>query len=130
MPAAAPPRRSRGALSEPEVVEFAAPVVTVSEGQTVATAAIRRRGGSLSESSFVWWTSDGSARADDDYANLGARIEKFAAGEETRTINVPLVGDSKAEGRENFYVNLREGEQLGRRLDQAQRIEIVVVDDD
>jgi serine/threonine protein kinase len=127
--AAAPAPRPADA-SQPEVVEFATPVVTISEGQTVATATVRRRGGSLSESSFVWWTSDGSATADDDYANLGARIEKFAAGEETRTIHIPLVSDSKAESRENFYVNLREGEQLGRRLDQAQRIEIVVVDDD
>ena len=29
--------------------------------------------------------------ADDDYANLGARIEKFAAGEETHTIHIPIV---------------------------------------
>ena len=59
--AAAPiPRRAAGA-SEPEVVEFAAGVVTVSEGQAVATAVVRRRGGELGESSFVWWTSDGSA---------------------------------------------------------------------
>jgi hypothetical protein len=126
--AAAPPAPVRAV--EPEIVEFAASVVTVSESTGVATAAIRRRGGTLGESSFAWWTSDGSALADDDYANLGARIEKFAAGEQTRAIYIPLVSDSKAESRETFYVNLREGEQLGRGRDQAEQIEIVVLDDD
>ena len=114
----------------PEVIEFANQVVTISEGQTVATVAIRRRGGNLSESSVVWWTGDGSAVADDDYANLGARIEKFAAGEDMHTIHIPLVGDSKPEGRESFYVNLRNSEAAGRRTDQSQRMEVVVVDDD
>jgi hypothetical protein len=128
LPAAQPAANAATSLG-PEVIEFANQVVTISEGQTVATVAIRRRG-NLSESSVVWWTSDGSALADDDYANLGARIEKFAAGEDTHTIHIPLVGDSKPEGRESFYVNLRNSESAGRRADQAQRMEVVVVDDD
>jgi hypothetical protein len=107
-----------------------APVVTISEGRAVASTTIRRRGGNLGESSVVWWTSDGTAHADDDYANLGARIEKFAAGQETLEIYIPIVVDSNPEGRENFYLSLRNSEAPGRRSDQAQRIEIVIVDDD
>jgi hypothetical protein len=124
-PAAVPPRSA-----EPETIEFAARTVTLNEGDAVATIVVRRRGGNLGESSFAWWTSDGSARADDDYANLGARIERFAAGEQTRTIRVPIVVDSLIERRENFYVNVRAGEQSGRRSEPAQRIEVVILDDD
>jgi hypothetical protein len=115
---------------EPETFEFATRVVTISEGQAVAAVPIRRRGGNFGESSIAWWTSDGSASADDDYANLGARIETFAAGEEVRTVHIPIVVDARSEGRESFYVSLRASEQPGARLEPAQRIEVVIVDDD
>ena len=91
---------------------------------------IRRRGETPGESSIVWWTSDGSALASDDYADLGTTVEKFAAGDEALTINIPIVGDAKSEGRESFYVNLAKREERGDLSQPAQRIEIVVIDDD
>ena len=114
----------------PETIELAASSVVVSEAAPAATIVVRRRGGALGESSFAWWTSDGTARAGDDYANLGARIEHFAAGEESRTLYVPLIRDSLPERRELFYVDVRGSDQPGRRLDAASRAEITIVDDD
>lgn len=126
-PSRAAPARAAGAA---ETIELAAPSVVVSEAEPAATIIVRRRGGALGESSFVWWTSDGTARAGDDYANLGARVEHFAAGEESRSLYVPLIRDSLAERREVFFVNVRASDQPGRRLDAVSRVEIAVVDDD
>jgi hypothetical protein len=114
---------------EPETFEPESPVVMVSEHAASVAITVRRRGGDQGSSSLVWWTSDGTAVANDDYVDLGARIEKFAPGEQTRTIYIPLIHDSKAEGRESFYVNLRAG-QDGKRLEPAQRVEVVIEDDD
>jgi serine/threonine protein kinase len=113
----------------PETFTFATNVVTVSEERAAASVRIRRRGGTLGESSVVWWTGDGSALASEDYADLGTIVEEFAVGEETRTIGIPIIGDAKSEGRESFYVNLAMREQRND-LAEAARIEIVVVDDD
>ncbi len=117
---------------EPAAAEIFEPeklVVVVSEAAPSAAVTIRRRGSLDASSSFVWWTSDGTAVADQDYINLGARIEKLAAGEQTRTIYIPIVHDSKHEDRESFYVNIRPG-QGGKRLDPAERVEVVIEDDD
>ncbi len=78
---AAPEKTAALAAAEraaPETFAFATSVETVSEARAAASVRIRRRGGTLGESSIVWWTSDGSAFASDDYADLGTIIEKFA----------------------------------------------------
>jgi serine/threonine protein kinase len=113
---------------EPETFDPEKPVVVVSEAAPSAAITIHRHGGSGASTTFIWWTSDGTAIADEDYINFGARIEKLAAGEETRTIHIPIVHDSKREGRESFYVNVRPGQ--GKREDPAQRVEVIIEDDD
>ena len=117
-------------IAEPEIIEFAARTVTVSEGQTVARVAIRRRGGVLGGSPIVWWASEGTAFSDDDYGYLGARIERFDAGADTHTLYVPIANDSMHENLESFFVDVRAGEDSGRRAEPAQRIEILITDDD
>jgi hypothetical protein len=113
---------------EPETFAPEKSVVVISEAAPSAAITIRRHGGLEAASSFVWWTTDGTAVADDDYINLGARIERLAAGEQARTVYVPIVHDSKHEGRESFYVNVRPAQ--GKREDPAQRVEVVIEDDD
>ena len=81
--------------------------MTVSEAEGSARIVIRRTGSLDTEAGVVWWTADRTALADEDYAVLGARIERFAAGEESKVVHVPLVVDSLAERRESFVVNLR-----------------------
>ena len=111
-----------------ETFEPEKPVVVVSEAAPSAAITIRRRGGLDAATSFVWWTSDGTAVADEDYINFGARIERLAAGEQSRTIHIPIVNDSKREGRESFYVNVRASQD--KRDEPPQRVEVVINDDD
>jgi len=108
----------------PETFEPEKPVVVVSEAAPSAAITIRRHGGPDAPTTFVWWTSDGTAVADEDYVNLGARIEKLAAGEQTRTIHVPIIHDPKRKGPGSFYVNVRPGQS--KRDDPAQRVEVVL----
>jgi serine/threonine protein kinase len=114
--------------SEPESFEPEKPVVVVSESSPSAAITIHRHGKLDGNTTFVWWTTDGTAVADEDYINFGARIEKLGPGEQTRTIHIPIVNDSKPEGRESFYVNVRPGQ--GKREDPAQRVEVIIEDDD
>jgi hypothetical protein len=109
---------------EPETFEPEEPVVVVPDAAPSAAVTIRRRGALDASSSVVWWTSDGTAVSDRDYVNFGARIERFAVGEQARTIHVPIVHDPKRKGRESFYVNVRAGN--GKREDPAQRIEVIL----
>src|SRR5690606_37011933 len=94
-----PPR-----AAEPERIEAVSPTVTIRERQGVAAVQLRRVGGTLAESSFVWSTIDGTATEADDYASFGARVETFEEGAETHTIFVPIVVHSRPEGRESFVV--------------------------
>ena len=113
----------------PETLEPESRVVVVSKGAPSAVIAVRRHGGALASSSVIWWTSDGTAVANEDYVDLGARIAKFAAGQEVQTIYIPIIHDSKAEGRETFYVNLRAGQNENSR-EPIQRVEVIIDDDD
>jgi hypothetical protein len=109
---------------EPETFEPEQSVVVVPDAAPSAAVTIRRRGALDATTSVVWWTSDGTAVSDRDYVNFGARIERFAAGEQARTIHVPIVHDPKRKGRESFYVNVRAGNS--KREDPAQRVEVVL----
>ncbi len=127
---AAAPAAVPAEANAPESFEFASPAASVAESRGFALVEIRRHGGSLGPSSAVWWTSDGTATAPADYVGFGATIQKFAAGETTRTIRIPIVRDSKREGRKSFFVNLRGRELPVGRHEPPQRVEIVISDDD
>lgn len=124
-PAPAPP-----APPEPERFSFLSEVAFVSERDAGATIRIRRTGGTLGPSAVRWWTSPGTAVPGSDYADLGVVTERFAAGEVTRSIYVPIVGDSNREPGESFYVNLATSAEPGAPREVAQRIEVVIEDDD
>jgi serine/threonine protein kinase len=104
---------------------FVERTLTVNEWEGSARVLIRRTGPLDEEASVVWWTSDGTAVADEDYAVLGARVARFAAGEDTQVLHVPLIADSLPESRESFFVNLG-GERAGR---PAMQLEVFVLDD-
>jgi hypothetical protein len=102
----------------------------VSESQAAAGVVIHRRGGSLEPASMVWWTSDGTAVAGEDYADLGLQLVHFAARQDTYTILVPIVADSVVEDPESFYVNVTVGDVTTRPLTPDHRVEVVILDDD
>ncbi len=108
---------------------FAQPVMTVSEGQTAAAIVIERSIAS-SPATVVWWTSGDTAIADEDYANLGQRTERFAAGEQSRTIYVPLVADTLPERSESFFVYLGQRDAGRGRLQQLANLRVNIRDND
>jgi hypothetical protein len=105
---------------------FAERTLTVNESEGSARLVVRRTGSLEEQTSVVWWTTDGTAAADEDYAVLGARVARFAAGEDTQVLHVPLIADSLPESRESFVVNVR-AERAGG---AATQLEVVVLDDD
>jgi hypothetical protein len=112
---------------EPEHFEFGLERVTVFESQPSAAVLILRLGDRRRASSVTWWTEEGTAKAGSDYVNLGVQTEKFAAGEQNRTIHVPIVGDHNTEGAENFFVVARTRTGNGSDLPTT-RVEVVIND--
>ncbi|HKX98452.1 MAG TPA: Calx-beta domain-containing protein, partial [Steroidobacteraceae bacterium] len=110
----------------PARFQFQQGVVTVREGDVAARITIRRSGDLSGSASVSWWTAQGTARADADYADLGARIERFEPGEASRTIYVPLTNDSVREPPKNFRVLLGRGE--GGEAASETRVDLI--DDD
>jgi hypothetical protein len=113
----------------PETFHFGLSRVEVSEADASARIIVLREGGRRGASSVVWWTTDGTATAGTDYADRGRVTERFAVGEQNRTILIPLVGDRNVEGPENFYVHVAPGDAEAD-LDRAEQLEVVLNDDD
>jgi hypothetical protein len=108
---------------------FAQPVAVVRENEVAARIVIRRTGDARSAASIAWWTSNGSAVAGDDYADLGARVERFEPGEQSRTVYVPLTNDSIAEPTKSFDVHIGRGEAAGDNPPLSS-LRVDIVDDD
>jgi hypothetical protein len=113
----------------PETFGFGLDVMNVSEASASAAILVLRDGGRRGVSFITWWTTDGTATAGSDFARLEPRVERFGAGEQNRTLHVPIVGDRTVEGAENFYVHVAVGDS-GRALDEVAKIEVVITDDD
>jgi hypothetical protein len=109
----------------PTRFDFQQPVVTVREGDVAARIVIRRSGDLAGAAEVSWWTTEGTAVADRDFADLGARIERFTPGEASRTVFVPLTNDSVREPTKSFTVVLGRGEG-----EIAARAQVSIADDD
>ncbi len=127
--APAPAVVAPAATPGPTRFSFNQPLTTVRENEVAARIVIRRSGDTRGAAAVAWWTGNGTAIADDDYADLGARVERFEPGEQSRTVYVPLTNDSIAESTKSFDVYLGRGEaaQDGPPL-SSMRVDIV--DDD
>ena len=126
--AAAPPPAGPEPPPEPESFDFGISATHVSEAAPSANILILRNGDRRHVSSITWWTQDGTAKAGSDYINLGMVAERFAAGEQNRTIHVPIVGDHNVEGPEDFYVLL--SPSGGADPSDVRKIEVIIDDDD
>jgi len=115
---------------EPETFEFGLSTIGVSESDASAAVLILRNGGRRGRSTITWWTREGTATADVDYANLGMVVERFAVGEQNRTIHIPIVGDRNPEGPETFYVLLAAGDVTAGGAQPEHEIEVIINDDD
>jgi hypothetical protein len=123
--AEAPPAASTGETT----FSFQVPATSVREGDVAARIVILRSGDLSGSAEVSWWTADGSAVADRDYADLGARVERFAPGERSRTVYVPLTNDAVSEPSRNFKVMLGRGDSA-RSGSAAGEMRVDIVDDD
>ncbi|MEX2149459.1 MAG: protein kinase [Steroidobacteraceae bacterium] len=117
-PAAGPPRFA-----------FSQPVLTVTESDVAARIVIRRSGNTAERASIAWWTADGSASADQDFANLGRRVERFAPGETMRAVFVPLTNDTVAEPVKSFNVYLGRADGRGT-AEPRSGMRVDIIDED
>lgn len=132
-PLAAPMEPSPAPVQEPPAAaapgptrfSFVQPVVTVRESEVAARVVIRRSGDLSQPATVAWWTAEGTAKPDEDYADLGARVERFDAGEETRAVFVPLIRGSDPKPTRSFNVYLGRGSAGSGEPDSGARIEIV-----
>jgi hypothetical protein len=123
-----PPRPPEPELPvTPEVFDFGIDTMSASEADASVRLLILRNGGRRGVSSVTWWTVDGTARGGTDYASLGPQTVRFAAGEQNRSIQIPIVGDRNPEGPETFVVHLAAGESASESTSQ---IEVIINDDD
>jgi hypothetical protein len=120
------PAPSAPAATGPTRFSFQQNIVTVREGDVAARITIRRSGDLSGTASVSWWTEQGTARADADYADLGARIERFEPGEASRTIFVPLTNDAVREPVKTFHVLIGRGDVA----DDAAMVRVDITDDD
>jgi serine/threonine protein kinase len=128
--AAAPPtNRADTPPAEPRF-RFTASVVTVSESEPAAALVVERSGDLSGPTSIVWWSSGDTARAGEDYADLGQTTERFAAGEQRRTLLIPLIDDAVPESRESFYVYLGRFDPVRNHLEPLSTVRVDIVDDD
>ena len=109
---------------------FAATAVTVGEHEAAAVVVVNRVGDAARPASVVWWTSDDSAIADEDYADLGQRTEDFAPGEQSRSLYIPLIDDALPERRESYYVYLGDYDPGQRSLRAYSVTRVDIADDD
>jgi hypothetical protein len=89
--------------------------LTVAEAGPLAVLTVRRSGGSASDVTVAYATSDGTAAAFGDYLEATGTLS-FGPGEMQQTIAVPILEDFDPEGDETFQVVLDEaggGASLG-----------------
>ena len=124
-----PPPPEPEVPARPETFGFGLEVMKVSEASASAAVLVLRDGGRRGVSFITWWTTDGTATTGSDFARLEPRVERFGAGEQNRTLHVPIVGDRTVEGAENFFVHIAVGDS-GQARDEIAQIEVVITDDD
>lgn len=104
---------------------FSAAQQRVSEGQATLTLTVTR-GTALGKASVAFSTADGSALAGADYLARSG-VVRFAPGQTSRSLSVPIRRDTRPESTETFSVQLSlpEGGELG-----LHPTVVVTIDDD
>jgi hypothetical protein len=111
------------------VVSLMSPTATAYESRRGVTLQAELVGEAEGPVEIVWWTSDGTALAGDDYASFGRRIEAISSRDSTATLYVPLTQDVIAEPRKRFYVHI-EAATDGVEPGAIMRAEVTLIDDD
>jgi subtilisin-like proprotein convertase family protein len=97
-----------GTITDDDVASLAINDVTVTEGNsgtTNATFTVTLSAASGQPVTVDFATANNTASAPGDYTATSGSLS-FAAGETSKTITVPVIGDLISEGNETFFVNL------------------------
>jgi hypothetical protein len=121
--------RDKSAARMPVIVSFTVPTVTAHEGQSAAAIDIVRSGDRDKTAEFVWWTSDGTAHARDDYAGFSKRVERLQPGETARRLYIPIASDAVPEPDKYFEVHI-EARPSSARVGQIGTVRVNIIDDD
>ena len=86
-------------------MQFSASNYSVVEACTTVVITVNRIGDTSGAASVDYFTSDVSASEHRDYITAIGTL-RFAAGEVSRTIGIPIIDDVYAENDENFTITL------------------------
>jgi hypothetical protein len=120
---------SQGVSAGPGVVQFDKDTYATTENDGIVKLTVRRSGDLNREARFQWRLQSNSAEAGQDFADLGATVDRILPGNRTVTVSVPLVRDSVSENTELFLVELLRvdgGPGIGEQSTAA----VIIVDDD
>ena len=104
--AAAAPADASASPSAAAGVKFASSSYVVADNAAAASVVVRRTGGSANAISFIWWTEQGSAKADVDFAPLGRRTEHIPSGADNVTLYIPIISNPLRHQTTRFSVAL------------------------
>lgn len=104
------------------------PTASVSEGQTSVTINVTRSGATATTVAVNYATSNGTATAGADYAATSGTLTWLPSDPDTKTIIVPLSGDTLVEGDEVFTLAL--SNPVGGASLAASMSTVTIVDDD
>jgi hypothetical protein len=113
-------------LASPSLA-FSEEEYTVSGTSSVARLTVKRSGALDNETIFHWRTIGGSARPERDYVSFDDAAERFAPGQRTTQILVPIVNDSQRRGTEYFEVELTNDTSAA--LGPVSRATVVIVNE-
>ena len=126
---AAMPRQPAIAAEPLPLVLIASERMEVVEGQPMARIEVEL-GPAADAVTIAWWTESGTAKSDEDYGDLGRRLERLdREPAPALALVVPIVSDEIPEPAERFSVHIEAAPQDGSRIERF-RIEVTIRDDD
>jgi len=116
-------------VNQPQTMQFNAAALNVPEGGSAVNLIVTRTGGSVGAATVDYATNDGTATQKGDYTiKLGTL--RFANGESSKIISVPIVNDVYVEGDETFTATLSNPTGTGVSLGSQSTVTITIMDDD
>jgi hypothetical protein len=123
----APPVAGTGEC--PQMIQLNAPALNVPENASGVDLIVTRTGGSVGAATVDYATSDGTATQKGDYTiKLGTL--KFADGETSKILSMPIVNDVYVEGDETFTVTLSNPTGTNVSLGSQTTTTVTILDDD
>jgi hypothetical protein len=117
------------AVLAPSTIGLAGATATGEERNHKLDVTITRVGSTQVAGSVDFATADGTAKAGSDYTAVSGTV-KFAVGETTKTISIPLTDDGSGDAKETFTLTLSNatGASLGTAVQTITLVETQVAD--